>query len=243
MSTNLDIAALRAKLRVYDQSLPRCQKRIVRVSNHAPDYVAEEDRGEWEMRLTYPCGELEGHEGQCREGRAILGWPGFATLTALLDDVERLRANADLAAARLAALLDAERENTALRALLDAKSHEAGLYARRMEQAQRSRDEARADEARRLQLLDDAGGLENEVRELRVEVERLRANHDGLVTTTMEREEFLCAAVEEENRGRCDDRNAVVKYLRVCGHHEAADAISLCGHPLYLCLPAVYTRP
>ena len=146
MSTNFDTAALRAKLRVYDQTLPRCQKRIVRVSNHAPDYVAEEERGEWEMRLTYPCGELEGHEGQCREGRAILGWPGFATLTALLDEVERLRANADLAAARLTTLLDAERENTALRELLDAKSHEAGLYARRMEQAQRSRDEARAEE-------------------------------------------------------------------------------------------------
>ena len=60
--------------------------------------------------------------------------------------MERLHANHDLAAERLAALLDAERENTALRELLDAKSHEAGLYARRMEQAQRSRDEARAEE-------------------------------------------------------------------------------------------------
>ena len=143
---SINTAGLRVKLRVYDQTLPRCQKRIVRVSNHAPDYVAEEERGEWEMRLTYPCGELEGHEGQCREGRAVLGWPGFATLTTLLDEVERLRANADLAAARLTTLLDAERENTALRELLDAKSHEAGLYARRMEQAQRSRDEARAEE-------------------------------------------------------------------------------------------------
>jgi predicted nuclease with TOPRIM domain len=130
--------------------------------------------------------------------------------------------DAELAAERLAALLDAERENTALRAEVE---------------------RLRAEEARRLQLLDDAGGLENEVRELRGEVERLRANHDGLVTTTMEREEFLYAAVEEENRGRCDDRNAVIKYLRVCGHYEAADAISLCGHPLYLCLPAVYIRP
>lgn len=92
MSTPIDTAALRAKLRVYDQSLPRCQKRIVRVSNHAPDYVAEEERAEWEMRLTYPCGELEGHEGQCREGRAILGWPGFKTMTALLDEIEELRA-------------------------------------------------------------------------------------------------------------------------------------------------------
>lgn len=110
-------------------------------------------------------------------------------------------------------------------------------------EVERLRAEVAASEARRLQLLDDAGGLENECRELRIAVDRLKANHDGLVTTTMEREEFLCAAVEEESRGRCDDRNAVVKYLRVCGHDEAADAISLCGHPLYLCLPAVYTRP
>ena len=88
MTEPLDISALRAKLRVYDQTLPRCTKRIVRVSNHAPDYVAEEERAEWDMRLTYPCGELEGHEGQCREGRAILGWPGFKTMTALLDLVE-----------------------------------------------------------------------------------------------------------------------------------------------------------
>lgn len=91
MTEPLDISALRAKLRVYDQSLPRCTKVITRVSNHAPDYVAEEERGEWDMRLSYPCSELEGHEGQCREGRAILGWPGFKTLTALLDEVERLR--------------------------------------------------------------------------------------------------------------------------------------------------------
>lgn len=95
MTEPLDIPALRAKLRVYDQSLPRCTKAITRVSNHAPDYVAEEERASWEMRLTYPCGELEGHEGQCREGRAILGWPGFKTLTALLDEVERLRAEVE----------------------------------------------------------------------------------------------------------------------------------------------------
>ena len=145
--------------------------------------------------------------------------------------------------------LDALRERTL--PMSDGFYHAVGYYrAFRREdfdaliaEVERLRAEVAAREARRLQLLDDAGGLENEVRELRVEVERLRANHDGLVTTMLEREEFLCAAVEEENRGRCDDRNAVVKYLRVCGHHEAADAISLCGHPLYLCLPAVYTRP
>lgn len=41
------------------------------------------------------------------------------------------------------ALLALQGEVDELRELLDAKSHEAGLYARRMEQAQRSRDEAR----------------------------------------------------------------------------------------------------
>ena len=95
MTEPLDIPALRAKLRVYDQTLPRCKKVITRLSNHAPDHVAEEERGEWDMRLSYPCSELEGHEGQCREGRAILGWPGFKTLTALLDEVERLRAEVE----------------------------------------------------------------------------------------------------------------------------------------------------
>lgn len=43
-------------------------------------------------------------------------------------------------------LLALQAEVDKLRELLDAKSHEAGLYARRMEQAQRSRDEARAEE-------------------------------------------------------------------------------------------------
>ena len=95
MTEPLDISALRAKLRVYDQTLPRCTKVITRVSNHAPDYVAAEERAEWDMRLSYPCSELEGHEGPCREGRAILGWPGFKTLTALLDEVEWLRAEVE----------------------------------------------------------------------------------------------------------------------------------------------------
>lgn len=43
-------------------------------------------------------------------------------------------------------LLVLQAENERLRELLDAKSHEAGLYARRMEQAQRSRDEATREE-------------------------------------------------------------------------------------------------
>lgn len=44
------------------------------------------------------------------------------------------------------ALLALQAEVDRLRELLNVKSHEAGLYARRMEQAQRSRDKARAEE-------------------------------------------------------------------------------------------------
>lgn len=44
------------------------------------------------------------------------------------------------------ALLALQAEVDNLRALLDAKSHEAGLYALRMEQAQQSRDKARSEE-------------------------------------------------------------------------------------------------
>lgn len=68
----------------------------------------------------------------------------------LVAEVERLRAEVAESEARRLQLLDdaggLENECRTLRELLDAKSHEAGLYARRMEQAQRSRDDARAEE-------------------------------------------------------------------------------------------------
>jgi hypothetical protein len=179
---NLDINALRERLREYEPSIVRCPNKVEEVRDDA--------------FLYHPCGRPEGHEGACGNVRMVLGFPGYASLAALLDEVERLRENAEARervmrrenvilraaererdelradvrdaekgaaacdqmlalldglpvsdpcpeAARVAALLA---ENTALRELLDAKSHEAGLYARRMEQAQRSRDEARAEE-------------------------------------------------------------------------------------------------
>ena len=84
--------------------------------------------------------------------------------------------DAELAAERLAALLDAERENTALRA----------------------------------------------------EIAELRA-----------REEWLAHAVEATDAGRCDDRDAVVKFLRERGHDVEAEAIAKAGYPLWACLPLV----
>ena len=91
MSTSLDIAALRARLREYDPALPHCKQRITREQNYAPDFVPEEERAEWDMVTYVPCYRPEGHEGVCRNTRLVLGFPGYDTVTALLDEVERLR--------------------------------------------------------------------------------------------------------------------------------------------------------
>lgn len=89
---SLDLPALRARLREYDPALPRCSGTISETRNFATEYMSEENRAEWDMTFRHPCGRPDGHEGPCRSSRAVLGWPGFETLTALLDEVEQLRA-------------------------------------------------------------------------------------------------------------------------------------------------------
>lgn len=88
----VDTAALRARLREYDRSLPKCESLIERRTNHAPDHIAEEDRAEWDVVTREPCCRPAGHEGPCRNSRILLGWPGADTLTSLIDEVEDLRA-------------------------------------------------------------------------------------------------------------------------------------------------------
>ena len=103
----LDLAALREQLAEYDPSAPRCSKKVAEHRNYAPDGMAVE-APEWSdfTITTYtPCARPAGHEGECRNSRRVMGWPGRATLIALLDEVEHLRAasldlRADLVAAR-----------------------------------------------------------------------------------------------------------------------------------------------
>ena len=82
------------------------------------------------------------------------------------------------------------------------------------------------------------------VEELREEVARLTAE----VAELRAREEWLTHAVETGDILRCDDRDAVVAYLRrKAGHYapslwyaaltEAADTIAKAGHPLHAILP------
>lgn len=79
---------------------------------------------------------------------------------------------------------------------------------------------------------------------LLAEVERLNAT----IAALKEREEWLMKAVEDEQNGRGNDREAVVMYLRAkAGHYapslwyaaliESANTISSVGYPLCVTLP------
>lgn len=92
MSEPIDISALRAALREYDPYLPRCPERVKEHRNYAPDYTPEDERALWDMPIYTPCCRPEGHEGACRNSRLVLGFPGLKNLTALIDEIERLRA-------------------------------------------------------------------------------------------------------------------------------------------------------
>jgi len=91
----IDIDALKAKLAEYDDALPRCPQKIERRRNHAPDYMTptHAEYHDWDVTTHDPCCRPAGHDGECRNGRYILGWPGFVTLSALVAEVERLRAH------------------------------------------------------------------------------------------------------------------------------------------------------
>lgn len=89
----VDLDALRRNLHEYDPSLPRCPKKIEEHRNYAPSTV-EFNSPEWDnYTVTYhvPCCRPERHEGDCRNSRRVMGWPGMKTLNALIDEVEYLR--------------------------------------------------------------------------------------------------------------------------------------------------------
>lgn len=84
---------LRRQLVEYDPSLPRCPRKVAEHRNYAPEYMRDDDP-EWSdyTITTYtPCCRPTGHEGECRNSRRVMGWPGIKTLNALIDEVEQLR--------------------------------------------------------------------------------------------------------------------------------------------------------
>ena len=102
----IDLATLKARLAEYDDARPRCQGKVTRTINCAPDWLLSDDTiySEYLITTYSPCCRPEGHADECRNSRLILGWPGFVTMSALIAEVERLRAerhldNVDLAQA------------------------------------------------------------------------------------------------------------------------------------------------
>jgi len=84
---------LRRQLAEYDPSAPRCHRTYEVHRNYAPDDMTPDDP-EWDnYTVTHhvPCCRPSGHEGECRNSRRVMGWPGLRTLTDLIDEVERSR--------------------------------------------------------------------------------------------------------------------------------------------------------
>lgn len=82
----IDLEALKAGLAEYDLNSPKCPLQIVR---HSTDH--DPFGGDYNMVTHSPCCRPEGHEGECRNSRSVMGWPGFSTVSALLTEIERLR--------------------------------------------------------------------------------------------------------------------------------------------------------
>ena len=91
MNEPIDIKALRLRMKEYDPSVQRCAKRVEQRRNYAPPHVPENELADWDVATYTPCCRPERHEGACRSTRLVLGWPGYATLDALLHELEDLQ--------------------------------------------------------------------------------------------------------------------------------------------------------
>ena len=69
--------------------------------------------------------------------------------------------------------------------------------------------------------------------------EGLRAKLTRDHATHMSREDWFASIIDNVEKGRIDDRHAVIDFLRALGHTAAADAIADAGFPLFACLPPV----
>jgi len=78
----VDLPALKAKLAEYDPDRERCDGLVSKafVDDSGARFV-----------LRHACCRPKGHEGDCRNSRAILGYPGYKTLMAMVEEIEHLR--------------------------------------------------------------------------------------------------------------------------------------------------------
>jgi len=93
----IDLEALKSRLANYDPAAPKCPLQIARFVNYAPDHITSLDAEyhDYDETTYVPCCRLEGHEGECQNGRQVMGWPDFETVSQLIAEVERLRERDD----------------------------------------------------------------------------------------------------------------------------------------------------
>jgi hypothetical protein len=89
----IDLEDLKAKLTEYDPAASKCQLQIARFVNYATDHITSlnAEYHDYDVTTYVPCCRPEGHEGECRNARQVMGWPGFQTVSQLIAEVERLR--------------------------------------------------------------------------------------------------------------------------------------------------------
>jgi len=81
----LDLEALKAKLAEYDPAAPKCPLQITR------HRLVPDPYGDYDETTYVPCCRPQGHEGECRNARQVMGWPGLETVSQLIAEAERLR--------------------------------------------------------------------------------------------------------------------------------------------------------
>ena len=81
----IDLEDLKTHLAEYDPTAPKCPLQIER------HRLVPDPYGDYDETTYVPCCRPEGHEGECRNARQVIGWPGFQTVSQLIAEVEQLR--------------------------------------------------------------------------------------------------------------------------------------------------------
>ena len=89
----IDLEDLELRLKEYDPNASRCPKQIEEVRYFTPSGMDFEDPEVENYKVSHyvPCSRPEGHDGECRNSRRVLGWPGYAALKEMIAEIRELR--------------------------------------------------------------------------------------------------------------------------------------------------------
>jgi len=86
----IDLQKMKDRLAEYNPDVQRCSKKVAEYRNYAPDYVSCEEWDSYTVTYYSPCCRPEGHEGECRNSRRIMGWPGYQAVKDMIQILENL---------------------------------------------------------------------------------------------------------------------------------------------------------